>query len=123
MSAAPNLPPYYNEPPEEPRQFEEPAPRRHGRWKKIVGWVIGIILLLIIAAGVTIYVLLHNESFHQYVLKKAEAQVAAALGSQVHAKDFALHFHGISPSLDLYNVVVDGANPYPTPPLLTVDHI
>lgn len=123
MSAAPNLPPYYNEPPEEPRQFQEPAPHRHARWKKIVGWVVGIILLLIIAVGVTIYVLLHNESFHQYVLNKAEAQAAAALGSQVHAKDFALHFHGISPSLDLYNVVVDGANPYPTPPLLTVDHI
>jgi translocation and assembly module TamB len=88
-----------------------------------VAWTAGIFLFLIIAAIITVYVLLHSSSFHQYVLKKAEQQAMAALGSQVQARDFALHFHGISPSLDLYDVVVNGANPYPTPPLLTVDHI
>ena len=118
MSAAPNLPPYYYEPPEEPRPPEQP--RRPSRWKRIAAWTAGILLLLKIAAVVTVYVLLHNESFHQYVLRTAEQQAAAALGSQVQARDFALHFHGISPSLDLYNVVVNGANPYPTPPLLKI---
>ena len=121
MSAAPNLPPYYYEPPEEPRPPEQP--RRRSRWKRIAAWTAGILLLLMIAAVVTVYVLLHNESFHQYVLRTAEQKAASALGSQVQARDFALHFHGISPSLDLYNVVVNGANPYPTPPLLTVDHL
>jgi translocation and assembly module TamB len=123
VSAAPNLPPYYNEPPEEPRQVERPAAPRRARWKKVIAWTAGVVLFLIIAAVITVYVLLHSNSFHQYVLKKAEQQAMAALGSQVHARDFALHFHGISPSLDLYDVVVNGANPYPTPPLLTVDHL
>jgi translocation and assembly module TamB len=123
VSAAPNLPPYYNEPPEEPRQVERPAAPRRARWKKVIAWTAGLVLFLIIAAVITVYVLLHSNSFHQYVLKKAEQQAMAALGSQVHARDFALHFHGISPTLDLYDVVVNGANPYPTPPLLTVDHL
>lgn len=83
----------------------------------------GILLFLIIAAVLTVYVLLHNGSFHQYVLRTAQEKITAALGSQVRARDYALHFNGISPSLDLYDVVVDGAKPYPTPPLLTVDHL
>jgi len=89
----------------------------------IAAWAAGITLLLILAIVVGIYVLLHNESFHRYVLKKAEEQAAAALGTQLQARDFVLQFHGISPSLDLYNIAVNGANPYPKPPLLTVDHI
>jgi translocation and assembly module TamB len=102
---------------------ERPAAPPRARWKRVVAWTAGVVLFLIIAAVITVYVLLHSNSFHQYVLKKAEQQAMAALGSQVHARDFALHFHGISPTLDLYDVVVNGANPYPTPPLLTVDHI
>ena len=123
MSAAPNLPPYYNESPEEPRAPRLEQPARRSRWKRVAAWTAGILLFFIIGAVLTIYVLLHNESFHQYVLKKAEQQAFAALGTQVHARDFALHFRGISPSLDLYDVVVAGANPYPNPPLLTVDHL
>ncbi|MBV9072293.1 MAG: hypothetical protein JOZ10_01580, partial [Acidobacteria bacterium] len=111
MSAAPNLPPYYHEPPEEPRLVEEPA--RRSRWKRILAWTAGIFFFLIIAGVVTVYVLLHNESFHRYVLRTAEEKAAAALGTQLQARDFALHFQPISPSLDLYNVVVNGANPYP----------
>ena len=123
MSAAPNLPPYYNQPPDETPVVVEKPPRRRSRWKKIAAWVAGIFLFLIIAGVVGIYVLLHNESFHQYVLRTVEQKAYEALGSQVQARDFSLQFHGISPSLDLYNVVVNGANPYPTPPLLTVDHL
>ncbi|HET9742316.1 MAG TPA: translocation/assembly module TamB domain-containing protein [Terriglobales bacterium] len=119
--AAPNLPPYYNDQPQERTPPEQPA--HHSRWKKIVAWTAGIIALLIIAAIVTVYVLLHNQSFHQYVLKKAEQKAAAALGVQLQAKDFQLHFNGISPSLDLYDVVIHGAEPYPNPPLLTIDHL
>jgi len=121
LSAAPNLPPYYHEPPEKPRFVEQLPPRR--RWKRAAAWIAGIVLFLIIAGVLTVYVLLHSRSVHQYVLRTAQEKITAALGSQVHARDYALHFNGISPSLDLYNVVIDGANPYPTPPLLTVDHL
>lgn len=123
MSAAPNLPPHYPEPPEEPRRPVQPIRRAGHNWKKIIGWIAGIVVLLIVGIVITVYVLLHNQSFHRYVLKTAEQKAAAALGTQLQARDFALHFHGISPSLDLYNVTVAGAQPYPQPPLLTVDHI
>jgi len=122
VSAAPKLPPYYHEPRDGPHEAE-PRPVRRSRWARIAAWIGGIILLLLIAVAIGIYVLLRNESFHQNVLKKAEQQVATALGTQLQARDFVLHFHGISPSLDLFNVVVNGANPYAKPPLLTVDHI
>ncbi len=120
MSAAPNLPPYY-EPPK--REARPPQAVRRSRWKRVAAWTAGILLFLIVAAVLTVYVLLHNESFHQYVLRTAEQKAAAALGTQVQAKDFALRFHGISPALDLYDVVINGAQPYPTPPLFTVDHL
>ncbi|HXF14004.1 MAG TPA: translocation/assembly module TamB domain-containing protein, partial [Terriglobales bacterium] len=123
MSAAPNLPPHYPEPPEEPRRPVQPIRRSGHNWKKIIGWIAGIVVLLIVGIVITIYVLLHNQTFHRYVLKTAEQKAAAALGTQLQARDFALHFHGISPSLDLYKVTVAGAQPYPQPPLLTVDHI
>src|SRR5689334_4478395 len=123
MSAAPNLPPYHNEPLREPLEFRPPQRPARARWKKVLAWSAGILLFLILAAVVTTYVLLHNESFHRYVLNKAKQQAVAALGTNVQVRDFALKFHGISPSLDLYDVVVNGASPYPTPPLLTVDHI
>lgn len=123
MSAAPNLPPYYPEPPEEPRRPVQPIRRSGHNWKRIIAWIASIVVLLILGIGITIYVLLHNQSFHRYVLKAAEQKVAAALGTQLQARDFALHFHGISPSLDLYSVSVAGAQPYPQPPLLTVDRI
>ncbi|PYY04375.1 MAG: hypothetical protein DMG64_04935, partial [Acidobacteria bacterium] len=121
MSAAPNLPPYYHEPPEKPRLVAQPAPRR--RWKRVAAWTLGILLFLIILAVLTVYVLLHSRGVHQYVLRTAQEKITAALGSQVRVRDYALHFNGISPSLDLYGVVINGANPYPTPPLLTVDHL
>ena len=121
MSAAPNLPPYYHEPPEKPRLVAQPAPRR--RWKRVAAWTLGILLFLIILAVLTVYVLFHSRGVHQYVLRTAQEKITAALGSQVRVRDYALHFNGISPSLDLYGVVINGANPYPTPPLLTVDHL
>lgn len=123
MSAAPNLPPHYTEPPDESRPPVQPIRQSHRKWKKIAAWIGGIVLLLVVGIVVTIYVLLHNQSFHHYVLRTAEQKAAAALGSQVQARDFAVHFHGLSPSLDLYNVSVAGAQPYPQPPLLTVDHL
>ena len=118
MSALP-LPPL-REPPE-PHRF--PAPKQRARWTKVVAWTIGglLILLLLIAAGIT--VLLHNAKFHSYVLRIAQEKATQALSTQVQLQNFTLHWSGISPTLDLYGVVIHGANPYPDPPLLQVDHI
>jgi translocation and assembly module TamB len=105
--------------------METPPPRKPRRalWQRIVLWAAAGIGVLIVLVVVTIFVLLHNTSFHRYVLRTAQVKASAAIGTQVRLREYALHFSGISPSLDLYNVSVDGAVPYRNPPLLTADHI
>lgn len=118
MSAARNLPPLYDYgPPEQPEQ----PPRR--RWGRILAWIFGSIALLLLLAVLAVVILLHSERFHRYILATAQTRVSAALGSQVRARDFHLSWSGISPTVDLYNVVVNGAAPYANPPLLTADRI
>ena len=115
MSALPQPPLHESEPPRQP-------PRRR-RWLRVLGWIgagLGILILLLIVAVV---VLLHSDRFHQYVLRMAQEKATTALGSQVQARDFKLSWSGISPSLDLYDVVIHGAAPYANPPILTVDHL
>ncbi len=119
MSALPVPPlPPSEQPPRRPIEL-----RRRRNWKGIVGWIaagIGVLICLIIVA---IIVLLHNAAFHRYLLRTAQAKASAALGTQVRLRDFALHWSGISPILDLYSAQVDGAGPHPTPPLVQVDHV
>ena len=106
-----------------PPKYEVLRRRPRPVWKRVLRWVaagLGILVLLIVIA---VLVVLRSTRAHQYILSKVEQQVTTALGTQLRVRDFALHFAGISPTLDLYNVVVSGAAPYPNPPLLQVDHI
>ena len=84
-----------------------------------VAAAVGILVILLV---VGVYVLLHNARFHAYVLNTVQQRASAALASEVQFKDYALAWSGISPTLDIYNVVVHGAAPYPDPPLLQLDH-
>ena len=117
MSALP-VPPLEEFPKEPPR-----PPRPHRRWQRIVRWIAAGIAILIMIVAVALVVLLHNARLHRFVLRTAQEQASAALGTRVLARDFALRWSGISPALDLYNVVVYGAAPYAQPPMLEVDHI
>lgn len=87
-----------------------------------MGWTAAGLGILIVLIVVGIYVLLHNARFHQYMLRTAIQQTSTALGTRVQARDFTLTWSGISPTLDLYNVVVDGAPPYASPPLFQTQH-
>ena len=84
MSAAPNLPLFRK--PGELRQF--PPPRR--RWTRVAGWVLAGIFVIILLLVVAIAVLLHNQSFHRYVLRMAQQKASVALNTQVEVRDFAL---------------------------------
>src|ERR1700722_11964223 len=75
-------------------------------------------LMLIVVVGVDI--LLNNAAFHNYLIKKAETEATESLGVRVQLQNFALNLSNLS--VDLYGVTIDGANPYPNPPLLQVDH-
>ncbi len=83
----------------------------------------GIFLVLCLLVVITIFGLLHSKSFHHYMVRTAQQKATQALGAQVQLREYTLHFSGISPTLDLYNVIVDGAAPYQYPPLLRVDHV
>ena len=122
MSAAP-LPPIPPDRSQEPPAYPPPEPpRRQGR-RRILRWVgIGVLVLMLLAV-VGVVVLLKSNTVHRYLLNVAEEKARASLGTQVKVGNFALHFSGISPTLDLYTVTVYGAPPYQTPPLLEADHI
>jgi translocation and assembly module TamB len=95
--------------------------RTGGKRKRIVTWIAAGASVLIVLGVVGITVLLHSEGFHAYLLRTAQQKATEALGSQAQMRDFALHRSGISPTVDLYGVVVHGAAPYPDPPLLEAD--
>ena len=80
-------------------------------------------LLIILLVFVGIEYILHSQRAHNYILSTAQQKVTESLGSNVKVGNYALNFSGISPTLDLYDVVIAGADPYPDPPLLRVDHL
>jgi translocation and assembly module TamB len=108
------LPPDYYEGP-------EPTPRRN--WKRIIAWTLSGLFSLVALLLITIIALLHNHSFRQYLLHIADSKLTEAAGVELHVRDFSVHFSGISPAADLYDVVVEGAPPRTNPPLLEVDHL
>jgi translocation and assembly module TamB len=106
--------------------YEPPAPGggrrpKAARWKTIAVWVAGGFAALLVVVVLGVVALLHSERFHAYLLRTAQQKTSEAFGSQVQMKDFATHWSGISPMVDLYGVVVHGAAPYPDPPLLQAD--
>jgi translocation and assembly module TamB len=70
---------------------------------------------------ITVVILLHNERFHNYILKTAQKQASDSLGVRVQLQNFALNLSHLD--LDLYGITVDGATPYANPPLLQVNHV
>jgi len=80
-----------------------------------------VVLILVLFVG--IFALLHNNSFRQYLLRIAQTRLTEATGLDLKMRDFSVHLSGISPAVDMYDVVIDGAPPYQSPPLLKVDHL
>jgi translocation and assembly module TamB len=78
---------------------------------------------LIALAVIGIAILRHSQRFHAYLLRVSQQKASEALGSQVQMRDFAFHWSGLSPTLDLYGVVIQGAAPYIDPPLLQADEM
>ncbi len=110
-------------PPLDDERLPPQEPFHRSRWKKILAWTLGIVALLIVIVGLGVYALLHSSRFHAYVLRTAQQKAAASLGVPVQLKNYTLTFSGVSPTLNLYNVVVEGAPPYANAPLLQVDHL
>ena len=115
MNAAHSL--FHPEPP------PDPTPHRHHRrfhWGGLIGWIAGVLVLLIVLAAGTAAVLLHSQRFHQYLLAKVDSMASEKLNTQVGVENVALNFSPLG--LDVYGVTVHGASPYPNPPILQLQH-
>ena len=80
-------------------------------------------MILTILPVVVIPILLHNARFHRLLLETAQQKLSEALNSQVQMRDFTFHWSGMSPTVDLYGVVVDGAAPYADPPFFEAEEM
>jgi len=97
-----------------------PARHPRHRWRRVFEWISGIFLLLNVLVAITVVVLLHSQRFHNYVLAKVHSIATENLGTGVDIQNFALSFSPLG--LDVYGVTVHGANPYPDPPVLQLQH-
>ena len=91
------------------------------RWLRVAAGIWAGFTALTLLAAVTLVILFNNPRFHGYLLRTMESNASTSLGVRVQLQNFALHLPTLS--VDLYGITVDGASPYPNPPILQVDHI
>jgi translocation and assembly module TamB len=78
----------------------------------------GLCILLVIGVAA----LVHSQRFHDYLLARVRQSASQSIGVPVEMQNYTLRFSGISPTVDIYGLVVHGAAPYAEPPLLLVEH-
>lgn len=92
-------------------------------WRKVaIGLALALLVVVSLAAW-ALHSLTHQGAVYRYALDKARAELRQALGSGAEIGGFQLHFHGLSPSLDVTHLVIPGASPYVNPPLVAVGHV
>ncbi|MEO6829264.1 MAG: hypothetical protein ABI164_05600, partial [Acidobacteriaceae bacterium] len=107
-------------PPPDPESSAGTGTHR-GRGMKVAAWIVGSVVVLVLLIFASAAVFLHTARGHNYLLHFAEAKASDALGTKVHLQNFAVHLSKLS--VDIYGVRIDGAEPYPNPPLLLAQHI
>src|ERR1700734_1477247 len=99
---------------------ETASSKQHPRGMRIAAWTaLGLAAILGLLVMV-VAVLIHSQRFHEYVLSRVQKEASERLGTQVQIQSFAVNLAGLS--LDLYGLTVHGADPFPDPPLLQVQH-
>jgi translocation and assembly module TamB len=93
---------------------------RHSRLWKVGAWVFMGVAAFLVVAVIAVTVVLHSARFHNYLLSTVQKRASESIGTEVQLQNFVLHFSSLS--LDLYGLTVQGADPYPNPPLLQVAH-
>jgi len=92
-------------------------------WKRIAAWIAGGLVVLITVLLIGFVELFHNDAFRQYLLRVALTKLNDKVGIEAKIRDFSVHLSGLSPTVDLYDVVIGGAAPYQATPFLKVDHL
>lgn len=91
------------------------------KWRKIVGWTLAVVLLLVVVVGSSGYFILRSHRFEQFALRRITRAAEQATGgkTQIRSLDFSLrtltaHLHGIT---------IHGTEPAGQAPLLQVDEL
>jgi translocation and assembly module TamB len=107
-----------------PDYYERHRPtHRRRNWKRIAAWIVGGLLVLAAVFLIGVEALLHNDAFRQHLLRIAQTKLNETTGVQLKMRDFSVHLSGVSPAVDMYDVVIDSAPPYQATPLLKVDRL
>jgi translocation and assembly module TamB len=107
-------------PPDWQKRIEQYSRTPRPRWVRIAAWIWFGFTAAGILATFVLAMLVNNPQFHAYLIRKAEASASDSLGVRVRLENFALHLDRLS--VDLYGLTIDGASPYPNPPVLQIDH-
>jgi translocation and assembly module TamB len=90
-------------------------------WKRKLGWVGVVLVIVIFALGVAGYVALRTEAVHKYVLGKIQEQASQATGAQVRIQDFALQLSSLR--ADAYGITIHGTEGQARSPLVQADQL
>ena len=96
---------------------------RRPRWLKVLVWAIGILCVLVLFLIVTAAILLRSEHAHSYLIQTVQAKATAALNTPVHFRDFSFHLSLFNPSVDVYQLTVEGTSPGKGAPLAQADQL
>ena len=85
-------------------------------------WTLAALAALCAVLVIAVTALLHSQRFHDYLLARVRQTATQSLNVPVDVQNYALHFSGIGPTVDLYGIVIHGAEPFSDTPLLQVEH-
>jgi len=83
---------------------------------------VGALGILVILLVVTAIFLARSPRVHAYLLRTGQEKATAVLNTPVQFQDFSFRLSGLNPSVDVYNVKVQGASSN-TPPLAQADRL
>jgi len=90
-------------------------------WKRIIGWIAAVILILVVVIAIGGYFVLRSHSFHRYVLAKIVEKASASTGGKVEIRSFDFRWSTLT--ADAYGLVGHGTEPAGQRPLLQVDKL
>jgi translocation and assembly module TamB len=90
-------------------------------WKRILGWTLGSILLLIVIVFVGGYFLLNSSRFHEYVIGKVEQTASEATGGRVELQGYDFHLSTLT--VNLYGILIRGTEGPEAAPLVAADKL
>ncbi len=91
------------------------------RWRRIIGWTLAILGMLIVVAVIGGFLFLRTASFQKLAIRTIVKDVNEATGSRMDVRDFDFKLSTLTARL--YDITVHGTEAAGQPPLLHVDEL